>query len=113
MHEKGQVSGTKVTESHGEISPSKDNFAGLQRMGERGKDDGRDSSQKVTAIIQRGDDGGLNQCRVRKVIRLREKWGEGKGGDRVNDETQGSGPDNGINGGVINGIIRAGPDWGR
>lgn len=44
MHKKGQVSGTKVTESHGEISPSKDNFAGLQRMGERGKDDGRDSS---------------------------------------------------------------------
>lgn len=47
------------------------------------------------------------------MIRLREKWGEGKGGNRVNDETQGSGPDNGINGGVINGIIRAGPDWGR
>lgn len=65
-------------------------------------------------MIQGRDYGGLTGIEYIKVVRFKRKIEEGKGDDRVNDETQMSGLNNGTNRGIIyrNGI-RAEPDWGR
>lgn len=69
----------------------------------RGKNDGKDTSYEASAIIQ----GRLWQPEPgwskEKWSDSREKGREGKGDESVNKETQVSGLDIGINGGVING----------